>query len=57
MILGLHPDFIKQKGDSLENIWDLLERVPYKIIHDGKEMTRQDFCCKDLLFDVHCFAG
>jgi FkbM family methyltransferase len=56
LILGLHPDFIKQKGDSLEMIWDLLEAVPYKIIHESKEMIKQDFCSKDLLFDVHCFA-
>jgi FkbM family methyltransferase len=56
LILGLHPDFIKQKGDSLGSIWDLLVSVPYQIKLDGKEMTRQDFCSKDLLFDVHCFA-
>jgi FkbM family methyltransferase len=56
LILGLHPAFIKQKGDSLEAICDLLESVPYKIRLDDKEMTRQDFCSRDLLFDVHCFA-
>lgn len=56
LILGLHPAFIKQKGDSLEAIWDLLANIPYKIIMDGKEMTRQDFCSRDLLFDVHCFV-
>jgi FkbM family methyltransferase len=56
LILGLHPDFIKEKGDSPEAIWDFLEAVPYIIKLDGKEMTRQDFCGRDLLFDVHCFA-
>jgi FkbM family methyltransferase len=55
LILGLHPAFIKEKGDSLEMIWDLLEAVPYKIIHEGKEMKRQDFCNQELIFDVHCF--
>jgi FkbM family methyltransferase len=56
LILGLHPEFIKQKGDSLEAIWDLLAGVPYKIKMDGNEMLKQDFCSRDLLFDVHCFA-
>ncbi|HWR33373.1 MAG TPA: FkbM family methyltransferase [Chitinophagaceae bacterium] len=56
LILGLHPAFIKEKGDSLEAIWDLLESIPYKIKIDGKEMTKQDFSSRDLLFDVHCFA-
>lgn len=56
LILGLHPAFIAQKGDSLEAIWDLLVNVPYKIELDGIEMTRLDFCSRDLLFDVHCSA-
>jgi FkbM family methyltransferase len=56
LILGLHPAFITQKGDSLETIWDLLESVLYKIKIDGNEMSKQDFCSRDLLFDVHCFA-
>lgn len=56
LILGLHPAFIKQKGDSLEAIWDLLAGVSYKTEMEGKEMSREDFCSRDLLFDVHCFA-
>jgi len=55
LILGLHPAFIQQKGDSLEAIWDLLSSIPYKIKMDGEFMTKQDFCSRDLLFDVHCF--
>jgi FkbM family methyltransferase len=56
LILGLHPAFIKEKGDSLEAIWELLISIPYKINLDGKEMSREDFCRQDQLFDVHCFA-
>jgi FkbM family methyltransferase len=56
LILGLHPAFIKQKGDSLQEIWDLLAAVPYKVEMDNKEMTKEDFCSRELLFDVHCFA-
>jgi FkbM family methyltransferase len=55
LILGLHPDFIKQKGDSLETIWDLLKSNQYEVIMGNKKMTKTDFCNHDLLFDVHCF--
>jgi FkbM family methyltransferase len=55
LILGLHPAFIREKGDSLEAIWDLLASIPYKLIMEGQEMTRENFCSRDLLFDVHCF--
>jgi hypothetical protein len=57
LILGLHPAAIKRKGDSLEAIWNLLVGVPFRIELDGWEITKQDFCSRDLLFDVHCFAG
>lgn len=56
LILGLHPAFIRQKGDSLEDIWDLMTNLQYKMELDGKEMSREDFCGRDLLFDVHCFS-
>ncbi len=55
LVLGLHPAFIIQKGDSLTEIWDLLFSCGYVIKYDDKEMTKQDFCGRDLLFDVHCF--
>lgn len=55
LILGLHPAFIKQKDDSLEAIWDLLENQRYEVKLEGKKLTKQDFCSRDLLFDVHCF--
>ena len=55
LILGLHPDFIKLKGDSLETIWDLLQKNHYIIRFNGAAMTKDDFCGQKLLFDVHCF--
>jgi FkbM family methyltransferase len=54
LILGLHPDFIVQKGDSLEAIWDLLQQQGYEVEMEGKIMTKNDFCSQKLLFDVHC---
>jgi hypothetical protein len=55
LILGLHPEAIKRKGDCLKEIWDLLTSVSYKIEVDGKEVTKEDFCNRELLFDVHCY--
>lgn len=55
LILGLHPDFIQKKGDSLDAIWDLLMKYQYRVQLDGKDLTKIDFCNKPLLFDVHCF--
>lgn len=55
LILGLHPAFIRQKGDSLEAIWDLLKDQQYEMEMEGNKLTKQDFCSRELLFDVHCF--
>jgi FkbM family methyltransferase len=54
LILGLHPAAMQRKGDSLEQIWDLLKTLHYKIDIDGKEMQQEDFCSRELLFDVNC---
>ncbi len=54
LILGLHPAFIKQKGDSLEAIWDLLAENGYQVRMEGKVLAKTDFCSRELLFDVHC---
>ncbi len=53
LILGLHPEFMRQKGDSLEAIWDLLSNCGYNIKWEGREMIKDDFCSRELLFDVH----
>jgi len=55
LILGLHPDFIRLKGDSLEEIWDLLVANKYEIRKEKKVMMKTDFCNQPLIFDVHCF--
>ena len=54
LIVGLHPHFISQKGDSLEKIWDLLEESGYSVKENNKNLVRSDFCNRTLLFDVHC---
>jgi FkbM family methyltransferase len=52
MTLGLHPTPIKQKGDSLEAIYDLLAGYNYNISLFGKTLTREDFIAQQDLFDV-----
>jgi FkbM family methyltransferase len=54
LILGLHPAFITQKGDSLEAIWELLTENGYQLRGDAKQVTKQDFCNRTGLFEVHC---
>lgn len=54
LILGLHPAFIKAKNDSLASIWDVLIDCGYEISLGGILITKEDFCSRELLFDVHC---
>jgi FkbM family methyltransferase len=56
LILGLHPEAIQRKGDSLEAIWNVLIKAGYQIEKDGKVITQTDFCSRKLLFDVNCFV-
>jgi FkbM family methyltransferase len=54
LILGLHPDFIAQKRDSLERIWELLIQSGYLVKENANSLTKTDFCTRKLIFDVHC---
>jgi FkbM family methyltransferase len=54
LILGLHPAFITQKGDSLVEIWDSLMQCGYTVSQNGRDLTKHDFCTRTSLFDVHC---
>jgi len=54
LILGLHPDFIKNKGDELSTIWDVLQQSGYMVMENEKKLTKADFCSHELLFDVQC---
>lgn len=57
LLLGLHPAFIKLKGDSLEAIWDVLQDCNYRVKLEDKLMAKEDFCGRNSLFDVHCFPA
>lgn len=51
-IVGLHPAFIKIKGDTLKQIWDLIKEHRYKVICDKAELNEADFVNQLDLFDV-----
>jgi FkbM family methyltransferase len=52
MILSIHPEGIKNFGDSAEDIWKLLHDAGYKIVFESGEMSLEQFTQKTDLFDV-----
>jgi FkbM family methyltransferase len=53
ILLSIHPEPIQSRGDSLMEIWDLLDEYRYKVLLDGVEMSKHKFCTATDLFDVH----
>lgn len=51
--LGLHPPFIAEKGDSLEQIWDLIAECGYSVEFNGESYDKMQFCSNAELFDVN----
>ena len=51
-ILALHPNNINEFGHSLNEIWKCFEDYKLKILYQGKEISKENFCNKTLLFDV-----
>lgn len=51
--LGLHPPFIVQNGQSLEEIWDVLSDCKVNVIFEGKLAAKDWFCSQPALFDVN----
>jgi FkbM family methyltransferase len=51
-ILALHPYQIKSKGDSLEQIWDVVTGYNYELLYNGKKIDKDFFCKQTELFDV-----
>ena len=51
--LGLHPQFIEQNGQNLEEIWEVLNDYRLKVVYDEKECQKDWFCRQDNLFDVN----
>jgi len=52
-ILALHPLGIQSNGNSLEEIYDFLDIVNYRVLYEKRWISKEEFCKKDQLFDVH----
>lgn len=52
IILGLHPSSIKNFGDSLEEIWDIVTQWGYAVYFNSEEITKDWFLNQNVLFDV-----
>ena len=51
-ILAIHPEPIAKKGDKMEDIYDLLVQLNYKIFHNNEFISKSSFCAKKDLFDL-----
>lgn len=51
--LGLHPPFIAQNGQSLDEIWAILEEYKMQVVFEGKPAEKEWFCSQPALFDVN----
>jgi FkbM family methyltransferase len=53
VILAIHPDAIRSKGDSLEDIYDFLVKCRYTITLDKAPISKEAFCKANDLVDLH----
>ncbi len=53
VILAIHPEPIKKKGDKLEDIYDLLEQLRYNITCKGEYISKEQFCNNTEMIDLH----
>jgi len=50
--LGLHPPFIIQNGQALDDIWQILDEYKMKVVFNGTAAQKDWFCSQKELFDV-----
>lgn len=53
VIVAIHPEPIQKKGDKLEDIYSLLESLPYDILYNGNPISKETFCSNTALIDLH----
>jgi len=51
--LGLHPPFIVQNGQTLDDIWRVLSEYKLIVTFDGHPVEKEWFCSQTELFDVN----
>ncbi len=54
LALALHPDAVRTAGDSLSEVWALLDALGMRVTLEGIVLEHETFCAKQELFDVHC---
>jgi len=52
-IVAIHPEPVLAKGDTLEDIYDLIVEHRYQISLEGKPISREAFCSNRNLIDLH----
>jgi len=52
-ILAIHPEPIAKKGDKLQDIYDLLVQLNYRIDYNGQAMLKEEFCANKEMIDLH----
>ena len=52
ILLALHPAAIKEKGDELSQIWELVAQLDYRVSYQSENMSRNAFIRSKELFDV-----
>jgi hypothetical protein len=52
-ILALHPNGIKSNGNTLNDIYDLVEAYDYDMVYEKAIISKENFCSQTDLFDVH----
>lgn len=55
--LALHPLQIREAGETLEEVWDLLRDYRMVILHNHKPVDKLWFCDHDDLFDVQALPS
>lgn len=53
IILAIHPEPIEKKGDTLEDIYDLLDKLKYNINTKDGYISREAFCSNKELICLH----
>ncbi len=57
IILAIHPEPIKEKGDSIETIYHFIKTHGYRATLNGKAVGVEDLVNRNGLFDLHLLPG
>lgn len=53
IILGIHPMALEARQETNEMIWNYLENKKYRVVLEDRVITKEEFCIRKELFDVH----